>query len=116
MTFLLVFQLYNKVYQKRNIVLIVIGGYIYIALALSPPLFGFGQFTYNVKFQCCYIAAYDLHSYIHGCFLIALIMGPVVVVIIFCYLKIIRKVRMALECCVLVTFYLNIYSGMNTKC
>lgn len=69
------------------------GGYFYMAIALAPPFFGFGSFTYNVKFQCCYIGAYDLYAYIHGCILLSAFMAPVMVLVIFCYYKIITKVR-----------------------
>lgn len=68
-----------------------------MGVALSPPYFGFGSYTYNVKFQCCYIGAYDLYAYIHGCVLILLFMAPVMVLIIFCYAKIINKVRRLLK-------------------
>ena len=79
-------------YTRRNIFLMLTGGYLYMAVALAPPYLGLGSYTYNVKFQCCYIGAYDLHSYIHGCILLALFMAPVVVLVVFCYYKIIKKV------------------------
>jgi len=86
-------QRYDFIYKRKWVVaLILFLGYVYVGLALLPPVFGVSGYTFNVKYQTCYLTAYDLYSYIHGCLLLTLIMGPVFALIPVCYWKIFKKV------------------------
>lgn len=87
-------SIYNKLTKRSSLVITIAAIWIWSFLITLPPMVGYGEFGYHVKFHTCFFPAYDEKSWMYGTiFCCVLGVFPPVASSCFFYGKILLKLR-----------------------
>ncbi|XP_064616744.1 tyramine receptor Ser-2-like [Liolophura sinensis] len=86
-------RIYLKHYTKVKVAASIIVIWLFGGLVSMPPLLGFGEFGYDIKFGICFIPPGNPNSYWYTFCICVVFTLPFLVCTVFAYTNIIRKFR-----------------------